>query len=78
MKLEQAIATAFKVHSNAPAPKTDPAPPQEQEQPGDKPKLATYAEAKTDFIGTATGIDRVRKAMAFDQDPKNRPEHLRA
>lgn len=77
-ELKELITTGFKIKLVAPDAKQDPAPPNEQEQPGDKPKLATYAEAKTDFIGTATGIDRVRKAMAFDQDPKNRPEHLRA
>lgn len=70
------LETALKSFAAAPPTQTQPAPPSEAGN-NDQPKPVTYAEAKTEYIGKATGLDRTRLSMAFDANPQLRPAHLR-
>lgn len=70
------LETALKAFAAAPPTQTHPAPPSEAGN-NDQPKPVTYAEAKTEYIGKATGLDRTRLSMAFDANPQLRPAHLR-
>jgi hypothetical protein len=71
------LKALLKAFHAAPTPATPPAPANEPEEPKDEPQPETYEEARKKFIGDATGLSRTQRAMAFDQDPKVRPEHLR-
>jgi hypothetical protein len=72
-KIQEAITTAFKVHFAAPPTKQEPAPVNEPETIT-PPK--SYADARKEAIGAATGLARIAAARAFDEKHANEAAYL--